>query len=140
MIEIDTITNFNNNSKSSTLSSLNFNCLPKLTLINQEFEVLVSFESNEDFVLNIDVSLELDIAFLKKEIKLLTTKESISKGKNFFPIKLNSLKLDNYEENELMNISVLKIKLSNKELGIFKEKVIIIQAIKDKGLIYKNLI
>jgi len=58
------------------------------------------------------------------------------------------MKLDSFVENELVNISLLKIKIYNKgnnlinyiDLNVNLEKVIIIQAIKEKGLIYKNLI
>jgi len=44
-----------------TLANLNFNCMPKLSLMNQDFEVLVTFESDSEYIANIDVNVKFVI-------------------------------------------------------------------------------
>lgn len=41
------------------LNFLNYNCSPKLSLLNQDFEVLVSFESTAEFNFCIDVNVNI---------------------------------------------------------------------------------
>ncbi len=77
---------------------------------------------------------------LKKEILLF--RESISnvdKSNELF-VKLNDLKLDSIEHNDLLNISVLEINLINFHENLKENKKFIVQFLKEKNILYKNII
>lgn len=80
------------------------------------------------------------MVYLKKEILLF--RESISNvdKSNEYIVKLNDLKFDTIEHNDLLNISVLEVKLTNLPENLNETKKFIVQFLKEKNILYKNII
>ena len=54
--------------------------------------------------------------------------------------KINNFKLDTVQLNDLLNVSVLKVRIYNLSESLNLEKKSIIQFLKEKGELYKNII
>ncbi len=54
-------------------------------------------------------------------------------------IEINSFPLDKIDENLLINVGTINFSFKIEEKEIM-EKILILQIIKDKGLVYKNII
>jgi len=54
--------------------------------------------------------------------------------------KINDFKLESVQLNDLLNVSVLKVQMYNLAENLNFEKKLIVQFLKDKGELYKNII
>lgn len=80
------------------------------------------------------------MVYLKIEVPLLDSQLENEKDSNELKFKINNLKLDTYDDNTLLNVSVLEIEIINKEENFKYEKKLIVQFLKEKNIFYKNII
>lgn len=110
----------------------------KLSLLKDKVDFTFNFSDNIQ-INSVKIKIVLDVVFLKREIFLC--EKNLSKDKdNKVMITIEDFKLENVEENNLFNISTLNFEFMNAEKKIIDEKTLIIQIIKDKGEVYKNII
>lgn len=112
---------------------------PKLSLLCDKvsFSFLIPKEYESLNNINVEIKIILDIVYLKEEVKISFSKIEIKDKKIL--IEINSFPLDKIDENKLINIATINFsfKIDNKEI---MEKILIMQLIKEKGLVYKNII
>lgn len=126
------------------------NITPKISALNSN--VVFEFIFNNDY----DISpikaikakvhsytnlqqLILDIVYLNKEIPLATKQVEVNKD-NHITYLLDNLSLDQIDDNSIFNISSLNFELIDSEGKGIIDKVLIVQIIKNKGEIQKNII
>ena len=116
---------------------------PKLSELKQK--VNFTFKNNNEFssvdTVYVKVKIILDVVYLKKEINILEQKISKNNDKERI-IEINDFKLCDIEENNLFNISTLNFEFYNNGecQQLLSEKKLILQVIKDKGEVLKNII
>ena len=116
---------------------------PKLSELKQK--VNFTFKNNNEFssvdTVYVKVKIILDVAYLKKEINILEQKVSKNNDKEII-IEINDFKLCDIDENNLFNISTLNFEFYNNGecQQLLSEKKLILQVIKDKGEVLKNII
>lgn len=116
---------------------------PKLSELKQK--VNFTFKNNNEFssvdTVYVKVKIILDVVYLKKEINILEQKISKNNDKEII-IEINDFKLCDIEENNLFNISTLNFEFYNNGecQQLLSEKKLILQVIKDKGEVLKNII
>lgn len=80
------------------------------------------------------------MVYLKKEIEIFKQSAHVDCSDNTIKLKLKDFHLESENINDLLNVSVLKIELYNKSENYQKSKKFIIQGVRDKGIVYKNII
>ena len=116
---------------------------PKLSELKQK--VNFTFKNNNEFssvdTVYVKVKIILDVVYLKKEINVLEQKVSKNNDKEII-IEINDFKLCDIDENNLFNISTLNFEFYNNGecQQLLSEKKLILQVIKDKGEVLKNII
>lgn len=116
---------------------------PKLSELKQK--VNFTFKNNNEFssvdTVYVKIKIILDVVYLKKEINILEQKISKNNDKEII-IEINDFKLCDIEENNLFNISTLNFEFYNNGecQQLLSEKKLILQVIKDKGEVLKNII
>ena len=116
---------------------------PKLSELKQK--VNFTFKNNNEFssvdTVYVKVKIILDVVYLKKEINILEQKVSKNNDKEII-IEINDFKLCDIDENNLFNISTLNFEFYNNGecQQLLSEKKLILQVIKDKGEVLKNII
>ena len=112
---------------------------PKLSLLCDKvsFSFLIPKEYENINKINVEIKIILDIVYLKEEVKISSSNIEIKDKKIL--IEINSFPLDKIDENLLINVGTINssFKIEEKEI---MEKILILQIIKDKGLVYKNII
>ena len=113
----------------------------KLTKLEEkvdfDFEIPKKFLNVKEIVVNVEIIL--DVVYLKEKIEIKPNKIEIKNNRIY--VEIDHFPLKDIDENKLMNISTLNFVFLNKEnkTEIMKKRIII-QIIKEKGIIYKNLI
>ena len=116
---------------------------PKLSELKQK--VIFTFKNNNEFssvdTVYVKIKIILDVVYLKKEINILEQKVSKNNDKEII-IEINDFKLCDIDENNLFNISTLNFEFYNNGecQQLLSEKKLILQVIKDKGEVLKNII
>jgi hypothetical protein len=113
----------------------------KLTKIEEkvdfDFEIPQEYLNIKEIIINIEIIL--DIVFSKEKIEIKPNKIEIKNNRIF--INIDNFPLNNIEENKIMNIGTLNFYFLNKENNTkFMERILILQIVKEKGTIYKNII
>lgn len=121
-----------------------FEIKSKLTQLEEDFEVLIKF-SNEDQKIPHNLICEakfvLDVVYLKQEIEIFKENVLFDPKQNTLSIKFENCKLLNeIESNNLLNVSLFEIHLYNKSENFEIVKKMVVQFLKEKGVIYKNII
>ena len=110
----------------------------KLSLLKEKVDFSFNMTDKSD-ITSVKIKLILDVVFLKREIFLC--EKTLSKdSENKVKLTIEDFKLESVEENNLFNISTLNFDFYNNEKQIIDSKTLIIQIIKDKGEVYKNII
>lgn len=110
----------------------------KLSLLKEKVDFSFNMTDKTD-ITSVKIKIILDVVFLKREIFLC--EKTLSKdSENKVKLTIEDFKLENVEENNLFNISTLNFDFYNNEKQIVDSKTLIIQIIKDKGEVYKNII
>lgn len=110
----------------------------KLSLLKEKVDFSFNMTDKTD-ITSVKIKIILDVVFLKREIFLC--EKTLSKdNENKVKLTIEDFKLENVEENNLFNISTLNFDFYNNEKQIVDSKTLIIQIIKDKGEVYKNII
>ena len=110
----------------------------KLSLLKEKVDFSFNMTDKSD-ITSVKIKIILDVVFLKREIFLC--EKTLSKdNENKVKLTIEDFKLENVEENNLFNISTLNFDFYNNEKQIIDSKTLIIQIIKDKGEVYKNII
>ncbi len=79
--------------------------------------------------------------YSKKEIELLREHTNIAENSENLIISIDNFSiLNKIDINELLNISVLEINIINLPENFQTKKRFIIQILRDKGIVYKNII
>lgn len=112
---------------------------PKLSLLCDKvsFSFLIPKEYENINNINVEVKIILDIVYTKEEVKISFSKIEIKDKKIL--IEINSFPLDKIDENILINVGTINFSFKIEEKEIM-EKILILQIIKDKGIVYKNII
>lgn len=116
---------------------------PKFSEIKQK--VVFTFkninELNSVDTVYVKVKIILDVVYLKKEINILEQEITKNNDKEII-IEINDFKLSGIEDNNLFNISTLNFEFyKNGECQqLLSDKKLILQVIKDKGEVLKNII
>ena len=112
---------------------------PKLSLLCDKvsFSFLIPKEYENINKINVEIKIILDIVYLKEEVKISSSNIEIKDKKIL--IEINSFPLDKIDENLLINVGTINFSFKIEEKEIM-EKILILQIIKDKGLVYKNII
>ena len=112
---------------------------PKLSLLCDKvsFSFLIPKEYENINKINVEIKIILDIVYLKEEVKISSSNIEIKDKKII--IEINSFPLDKIDENLLINVGTINFSFKIEEKEIM-EKILILQIIKDKGLVYKNII
>ena len=113
----------------------------KLTKIEEkvdfDFEIPNEYLNIKEIIVNVEIIL--DIVYLKEKIELKPNKIEIKNNRIF--VNIDNFPLNNIDENKLMNIATLNFIFLNKENNLeIMKKILIVQIIKEKGIIYKNII
>ena len=110
----------------------------KLSLLKEKVDFSFNMTDKSD-ITSVKIKIILDVVFLKREIFLC--EKTLSKdSENKVKLTIEVFKLESVEENNLFNISTLNFDFYNNEKQIIDSKTLIIQIIKDKGEVYKNII
>ena len=110
----------------------------KLSLLKEKVDFSFNMTDKSD-ITSVKIKIILDVVFLKREIVLC--EKTLSKdSENKVKLTIEDFKLESVEENNLFNISTLNFDFYNNEKQIIDSKTLIIQIIKDKGEVYKNII
>ncbi len=112
---------------------------PKLSQLYDKvsFSYLLPKEYESLNNINAEIKIILDIVYLKEEINIPSYKIEIKDKKII--IEINSFPLDKIDENKIINVAKLNFLFKTDTKEIMK-KILIIQIVKEKGLIYKNII
>ena len=112
---------------------------PKLSQLYDKvsFSFLLPKEYESLNNINSEIKIILDIVYLKEEINIPSYKIEIKDKKII--IEINSFPLDKIDENKIINVATLNFLFKTDTKEIMK-KILIIQIVKEKGLIYKNII
>ena len=112
---------------------------PKLSQLSDKvsFSFLIPKEYESLNNINVEIKIILDIVYLKEEVNISSYKIEIKDKKIL--IEINSFPLDKIDENLLINVGTINFSFKIEEKEIM-EKILILQIIKDKGLVYKNII
>ena len=112
---------------------------PKLSLLCDKvsFSFLIPKEYENINKINVEIKIILDIVYLKEEVKISSSNIEIKDKKIL--IEINSFPLEKINENLLINVGTINFSFKIEEKEIM-EKILILQIIKDKGLVYKNII
>ena len=112
---------------------------PKLSQLYDKvsFSFLLPKEYESLNNINAEIKIILDIVYLKEEINIPSYKIEIKDKKII--IEINSFPLDKIDENKIINVATLNFLFKTDTKEIMK-KILIIQIVKEKGLIYKNII
>ncbi len=112
---------------------------PKLSLLCDKvsFSFLIPKEYENINKINVEIKIILDIVYLKEEVKISSSNIEIKDKKIL--IEINSFPLDKIDENKIINVATLNFLFKTDTNEIMK-KILIIQIVKEKGLIYKNII
>ena len=110
---------------------------PSLSKLLEPVELII-FLSEAQKIFSLEISLILDIAYLKKRVKI--NEFSFEKFENSLRISILKLPLENEEENNLLNVGVLEIKALDEGKIEVKEYKLIVQILKEKGVLMKNII
>ena len=110
----------------------------KLSLLKEKVDFSFNMTDKSD-ITSVKIKIILDVVFLKREI-LLCEKTLSKDSENKVKLTIEDFKLESVEENNLFNISTLNFDFYNNEKQIIDSKTLIIQIIKDKGEVYKNII
>ena len=112
---------------------------PKLSQLSDKvsFSFLIPKEYESLNNINVEIKIILDIVYLKEEVNISSYKIEIKDKKIL--IEINSFPLDKIDENKIINVATLNFifKVDTKEI---MKKILIIQIVKDKNLVYKNII
>ena len=112
---------------------------PKLSQLYDKvsFSFLLPKEYESLNNINAEIKIILDIVYLKEEINIPSYKIEIKDKKII--IEINSFPLDKIDENKIINVATLNFifKVDTKEI---MKKILIIQIVKEKNLVYKNII
>ena len=112
---------------------------PKLSQLSDKvsFSFLIPKEYESLNNINVEIKIILDIVYLKEEVNISSYKIEIKDKKIL--IEINSFPLDKIDENKIINVATLNFifKVDTKEI---MKKILIIQIVKEKNLIYKNII
>ena len=112
---------------------------PKLSQLYDKvsFSFLLPKEYESLNNINSEIKIILDIVYLKEEINIPSYKIEIKDKKII--IEINSFPLDKIDENKIINVATLNFifKVDTKEI---MKKILIIQIVKEKNLVYKNII
>ena len=110
----------------------------KLSILKEKVDFSFNMTDKSD-ITSVKIKIILDVVFLKREIFLC--EKTLSKdSENKVKLTIEDFKLESVEENNLFNISTLNFDFYNNEKQIIDSKTLIIQIIKDKGEVYKNII
>ena len=110
----------------------------KLSLLKEKVDFSFNM-TDKSYITSVKIKIILDVVFLKREIFLC--EKTLSKdSENKVKLTIEDFKLESVEENNLFNISTLNFDFYNNEKQIIDSKTLIIQIIKDKGEVYKNII
>ena len=110
----------------------------KLSLLKEKVDFSFNMTDKSD-ITSVKIKIILDVVFLKREIFLC--EKTLSKdSENKVKLTIEDFKLESVEQNNLFNISTLNFDFYNNEKQIIDSKTLIIQIIKDKGEVYKNII
>jgi hypothetical protein len=112
---------------------------PKLSQLSDKvsFSFLIPKEYESLNNINVEIKIILDIVYLKEEVNISSYKIEIKDKKIL--IEINSFPLDKIDENKIINVATLNFLFKTDTNEIMK-KILIIQIVKEKGLIYKNII
>ena len=112
---------------------------PKLSQLYDKvsFSFLLPKEYESLNNINVEIKIILDIVYLKEEVNISSYKIEIKDKKII--IEINSFPLDKIDENKIINVATLNFLFKTDTKEIMK-KILIIQIVKEKGLIYKNII
>ena len=112
---------------------------PKLSQLSDKvsFSFLIPKEYESLNNINVEIKIILDIVYLKEEDNISYYKIEIKDKKIL--IEINSFPLDKIDENKIINVATLNFLFKTDTNEIMK-KILIIQIVKEKGLIYKNII
>ena len=112
---------------------------PKLSQLTDKvsFSFVIPKEYESLNNINSEIKIILDIVYLKEEVNISSYKIEIKDKKIL--IEINSFPLDKIDENKIINVATLNFifKVDTKEI---MKKILIIQIVKEKNLIYKNII
>jgi len=112
---------------------------PKLSQLTDKvsFSFVIPKEYESLNYINVEIKIILDIVYLKEEVNISSYKIEIKDKKIL--IEINSFPLDKIDENKIINVATLNFifKVDTKEI---MKKILIIQIVKEKNLIYKNII
>ena len=112
---------------------------PKLSQLTDKvsFSFVIPKEYESLNYINVEIKIILDIVYLKEEVNISSYKIEIKDKKIL--IEINSFPLDKIDENKIINVATLNFLFKTDTNEIMK-KILIIQIVKEKGLIYKNII
>ena len=112
---------------------------PKLSQLTDKvsFSFVIPKEYESLNNINVEIKIILDIVYLKEEVNISSYKIEIKDKKIL--IEINSFPLDKIDENKIINVATLNFLFKTDTNEIMK-KILIIQIVKEKGLIYKNII
>ena len=112
---------------------------PKLSQLTDKvsFSFVIPKEYESLNYINVEIKIILDIVYLKEEVNISSYKIEIKDKKIL--IEINSFPLDKIDENKIINVATLNFifKVDTKEI---MKKILIIQIVKEKNLVYKNII
>ena len=112
---------------------------PKLSQLSDKvsFSFLIPKEYESLNNINVEIKIILDIVYLKEEVNISSYKIEIKDKKIL--IEINSFPLDKIDENKIINVATLNFLFKTDTNEIMK-KILIIQIVKEKNLVYKNII
>ena len=112
---------------------------PKLSQLTDKvsFSFVIPKEYESLNYINVEIKIILDIVYLKEEVNISSYKIEIKDKKIL--IEINSFPLDKIDENKIINVATLNFLFKTDTKEIMK-KILIIQIVKEKNLIYKNII
>lgn len=131
---------------------LEFEIKPKFSQLSDDIEVYVKFpqikEGESHTIHNplpksfiCEAKFIIDIVHLKKEIEVYKEKAEMDPKQSNLSFKIIECgHLKSVHNDELLNVSVLEINIYNKSENFSYRKKMIVQFVKDKNILYKNII
>lgn len=115
--------------------------IPALSQLKESVEFKFKWETNEKAKpQKVKVFIILDVVYLKKEILLLDNTSINENKEGWLIVNINDFKLNDIEENKLMNISSINFEFYNENNDIIDTKTVILQILKEKGEVFKNIL
>ena len=115
--------------------------IPALRPLKESVEFKIKWETNEKAKpQKVKVFIILDLVYLKKEILLLDNTSINENKEGWLIVNINDFKLNDIEENKLMNISSINFEFYNENNDIIDTKTVILQILKEKGEVFKNIL